>query len=435
MEQPTVFPSPQQVAWADCEIGVIIHQDLTTYLPDRYDIFAHFGDPPPVEVFAPTALDTDQWLAVAKSAGAKYAVLVAKHCTGFSLWPTDAHDYSVKNAPCSEDVVGAFIRSCQKYGLRPGIYCSLSYNLLYNVEHGAVRDGDPEKQKQYNEMCLRQLTELWTRYGRLFEIWFDGGVLPVEQGGPDVVGLLHRLQPDAVVFQGPPGTRSLLRWCGNERGIAAEDCTSLFRLQGRREEGITETGDFGDPEGDTSAPAESDTPNRDNARAYSTGWFWQPGEDDTVKPAEQLIDIYLSSVGRNSNLLLGMVIDNRGLCPDADTREFARFGAMVQATFGQPLAEAHPASPFTVEAPAGTAPGYAAIAEDIRQGERIRQYVLHGLDDAGQEIYTHAGRIIGHKRLLPLPDGVRRVTLEITQCHGEPQLRFLRLYPAAAHAC
>ena len=160
MEQPTVFPTPQQVAWADCEIGVIIHQDLTTYLPDRYDIFAHFGDPPPVEVFAPTALDTDQWLAVAKSAGAKYAVLVAKHCTGFSLWPTDAHDYSVKNAPCSEDVVGAFIRSCQKYGLRPGIYCSLSYNLLYNVEHGAVRDGNPEKQKQYLESIRKKSLEM-----------------------------------------------------------------------------------------------------------------------------------------------------------------------------------------------------------------------------------------------------------------------------------
>ena len=98
MEQKLVIPTPEQVEWSDCELGVIIHLDMCTFSAP-YNFREHFGDPIPAQEFAPDNLDTDQWLAAAKSMGAKYAVLVAKHCTGFSLWPTDVHDYSVKNSP------------------------------------------------------------------------------------------------------------------------------------------------------------------------------------------------------------------------------------------------------------------------------------------------------------------------------------------------
>ena len=46
------------------------------------------------------------------------------------------------------------------------------------------------------------LTELWGNYGKLMEIWFDGGVLDAAKGGPDMLPILNRFQPDAIVFQG-----------------------------------------------------------------------------------------------------------------------------------------------------------------------------------------------------------------------------------------
>ena len=142
----------------------------------------------------------------AKAAGATYAVLVAKHCSGFSLWPTKAHPYSVKNTPWRNgqgDIVKDFIASCKKYGLRPGIYASTTANGYLKVDNpGKVVSGDPEEQKKYNEIVKMQLTELWSEYGDLMEVWFDGGVLPPEKGGFDVLGSSKEIPARSHCFPG-----------------------------------------------------------------------------------------------------------------------------------------------------------------------------------------------------------------------------------------
>lgn len=92
-----VTPNARQQAWAEAEMGVLIHFDMPVYQPD-YN-FRNWGTHPNASIFNPTELNTDQWLETAHKLGAQYAVLVAKHCSGFSLWPTEAHDYSIKQSP------------------------------------------------------------------------------------------------------------------------------------------------------------------------------------------------------------------------------------------------------------------------------------------------------------------------------------------------
>ena len=425
MDVKDIRPNPEQVEWANCEIGVLIHYDLPVFQAP-YDCRQHFGDPIPASVFDPKRLDTDQWLAAAKSLGARYAILVAKHGTGFSLWPTQAHGYSVKNTPYKDgqgDIVGEFIDSCKKYGLRPGLYCSASFNQYFSVENpGLVLDGDPVKQKAYNDMVEQQLTELWTNYGDLFEIWFDGGVIPVSEGGPDVAGLLHRLQPNAVVFQGPVGTRSLLRWVGNERGVAPEDCSALYdtRVQ-------ADTGDVEREDGCAApliwCPAESDFPNRYAHRSYQGGWFWREGEEDTVLPADELFGCYLTSVGRNTNMLVGMVIDTEGRFPDTDAAVFAETGERIRRVFGAPIAvgKAGETELILPEDPAAP-PAYAVLREDITMGERVTGYTLRAYDREGNEIFSHNGKVISHKRILKIPAATARVKLDVTDGRDDPVL-------------
>jgi alpha-L-fucosidase len=420
------------MTWSDLEIGVIIHLDMQVFEPE-YQFREQWGYQPPAGAFAPIGLDTDQWIKSARAAGAKYAVLVAKHCSGFCLWPTDAHGYSVKNAPWKDgrgDIVGDFFASCRKYNVKPGLYYSSSCNAYLNVDNPGVvqaAEGAEEAQRAYNEIVIKQLTELWTRYGEVFEIWFDGGCLPVEQGGPDIAPLLHKLQPDALVFQGPVGTKSLLRWVGNERGIAPEDCFATVDFTPESFDGHDERIYGGNPDGLTWSPAESDIPNRYADRAFEGGWFWRAGEEHALIPAEVLFDVYLRSVGRNTNLLIGMVIDDRGLVPEADAAIFAEFGERVKQAFGSPVASisqgelsgAKDKYSYNLKMPAEVAPKYLVLAEDIAHGERVLGFTVNG---------NISGKCISHKRIIELPPGTDEITLKITEAKAEPMMKIIAVY-------
>lgn len=427
-----VLPTPAQAKWAEREIGVIIHLDLPVFSGEPgYDFRRHYGDPLPAALFNPDHLDVESWVLSARELGAKYAVLVAKHCTGFCLWPTKAHDYSVDSAPWKNgqgDIVREFVDACRKYDVLPGLYYSVSCNQYMNVDNpGLVRDHDPGRQRAYNEMALSQLTELWTNYGELFEIWFDGGCLPPEEGGPDVAGLLSRLQPNAVVFQGPKGMPSRLRWVGNERGVADENCSSITDENAELLDGTREVLARGDTLGDTWRPAESDLPGRDARRSSWGGWFWAPDEEDAVISGEALLDTYVKSVGRGTNMLVGMVIDAHGRFPEPDAQSFRRFAALKQAAFGERKAEFQSAGAHRYVASAEDA-RYIVLGEDIRQGERVLSWRLTGYDAENRAVMRREGTVIGHKRIVPVSGESVRFELEITAFKAAPVLTGLNLY-------
>ena len=56
----------------------------------------------------------------------------------------------------------------------------------------------------------------YARYGDWFEFWFDGGAHGPEQGGPDVLSVVERHQPEAVFYHNLQ--RADARWGGSESG-------------------------------------------------------------------------------------------------------------------------------------------------------------------------------------------------------------------------
>lgn len=398
-----VLPSTAHVNWAEKEIGALFHFDVVNYVPD-YD-WRKWGTHPSAAVFNPSRLDTDQWLQAAKAAGAKYAVLVAKHCSGFSLWPTEAHAYSVKAAPWKNgegDIVADFIASCKKYDIKPGIYASASANGFYHVDNpGTVQPGSPYSQEEYNKVVVKQLTELWTNYGDLFEIWFDGGVLPVKDGGPDLAPLLKKYQPNAVVFQGPADANNLIRWVGNEEGL------SPYPNWSRTDTVTSATGTIkiedlgGSPDGAIWCPGEADFPLR---TGWQGGWFWKK-EGQNLLSTEQLVKNYVTSVGRNSNMLIGIVVDTSGLVPQEDFERLKAFGDQVYQNFGTPLAEIKGRDKELRLAIKDHAAKYIVIQEDIAKGERIREYVVDAKVN-GEWVKMAEGTSVGYKRIQQLDNPV-----------------------------
>lgn len=79
---------------------------------------------------------------------------------------------------------------------------------------------------QYREIILAHLEELWSKYGHITEVWFDGGydesiTLPAKK-------LFEKYIPHAIVFQGV--SQNPIRWIGNEDGIADPNTWSTATL-------------------------------------------------------------------------------------------------------------------------------------------------------------------------------------------------------------
>ena len=131
---------------------------------------------------------------------------------------------------------------------------------------------------------------------------------------------------------------------------------------------------------------------------------------------------YFSSVGRNTNLLLGMVIDNRGLVPDPDRQRFTEFGERITEINSRCLATTN-GTQLELKLVQGAKVGMISLMEDIGQGERVRKFSVEAQwDGRWREIWR--GTNIGHKQLErfdhPQPTELR---LNILESVGTPLIR------------
>ena len=416
---PLPRPSRQQALWQDMDLGMFFHFDLPIYQPGWN--WRSWKDRPTPQMYNPSKLDTDQWMEAARAMGARYAVLVAKHCSGFLQWQSDLYPYGVKQSPWRNgkgDVVRDFVESCHKYGIKPGLYASVTANGYLEVDNPGLvnrgKGGDPAAQARYVKICEQMLTELWSRYGDLFEIWFDGGALPVEKGGPDLVPIYQKHQPHAIVFQGPAAS---IRWIGNERGVAKYPCWAT----------VPHREDYhgsGDPNGPFWLPGECDVPVRNHE------WFWTPDGAQKLYSVEQLMDMYYRSVGHNCNLLLNANPNPEGLIPEPDFQRYVEFGKEIRRRFDKPLAQTEGrGATVQLRLPEPTTIDHVVVMEDIRHGERVRAYRIEGQVGADTWRPLCEGQSIGHKRIQAFDSTeVGAVRLHVTDSAEEPLIRKLAVY-------
>ncbi len=441
-------PSEKQLAWHELEQYAFIHFTTNTFTGKEWG----YGDEDPA-IFNPSALDADQWVRVIKEAGLKAVILTCKHHDGFTLWPSQYTTHSLKASPYKNgkgDLVREVSEACKKYGLKFGIYLS-----PWDRNH-------PEYGKPaYVEYYRNQLKELFTNYGPVFEMWFDGA-----NGGdgyyggkrekrsingatyydwPRTLDLVRDLEPKIVFFSdaGPD-----IRWVGNERGVAGQtnwnSITKDTLYAGKS--GIENLLNTGSEFGKSWIPAEVDV-------SIRPGWFYHAEEDSKVKSPEKLFEIYLTSVGRGSNLLLNIPPDRRGLIHENDVAALKAWKKMLDDSFSRNLARAGKASAGTVRsgskrfrasnlndgntstywaAPDGKTSAelvvswsgkqticFVSLQEYIRLGQRVKSFTLEVRQGNGwKEVARET--TIGYKRILKLDpvetDAIRIKILDAKAC-------------------
>jgi len=187
---PPPVATPAQAAWAEAEMACFYHYNMATAAGTQgCDCNSA---PPDISIWDPSALDTDAWISAGAAMGCKRFVYVAKHGCGATMWPSNArilgerYPYSVAFARNTTDVVASFVASAKRIGAPFGFYYSVGSNAKTHTCSGAVgRGGLPGQlnvtQEEYNQLVIDQLTELWSSYGPLGEVWFDvrggGGAL------------------------------------------------------------------------------------------------------------------------------------------------------------------------------------------------------------------------------------------------------------------
>lgn len=179
-EAPKAEPTKQQKAWMDLGFGMFIHFGINTY----YDTEWSDGTLDPSKV-NPTKLNPDQWCETAKAAGMKYLILVTKHHDGFCNFITKHTKYGIANTPYKKDIVEATANACAKHGIKFGIYYS-----LWDRNH-PLHDKD---EMAYADFMMLQLEELFSKYGPITELWFDG-FWKKQKGGWKPEGM-----PDSKIF-------------------------------------------------------------------------------------------------------------------------------------------------------------------------------------------------------------------------------------------
>jgi alpha-L-fucosidase len=402
-------PTAAQAAWHDLELGMFIHFAPQTWQDSEDDSLAT-----PPAAMNPAALDTDQWVRVAESMGARYVVFVAKHQGGFCWWQTMTTEYGVRKTPWRNgqgDVLADLSASCRKRGLKLGVYLSPRDDTLGAGLGGRTRE--PARQAGYERIYREQLTEVLTRYGEMAEVWFDGNLLF------DVGDLLATHAPDAVHFQGPQAS---IRWVGNEDGLAPYPAWNTVRYPWPGVRWGDYTAAQGDPSGNRWLPIECD------ARIRSR-WFWRTDNAHTLKTVDALMDMYYRSVGHGAVLLLNQTPDRSGLIPEADAARAAEFGAEIARRVGRPVAETRGAGDtvtLTLDAPSPVE--HIATMEDIREGERVRSYVIEGRQ-GDRWIVLASGTAIGHKKIDRVAGHVvSAVRLRVLDRAAPPLIRSFAVY-------
>ncbi|MEQ1747674.1 MAG: alpha-L-fucosidase [Saprospiraceae bacterium] len=438
-------PTPAQLRWHDTEFYLFFH-----FGPNTFTNLEWGHGTEPEAIFNPNSLDCEQWCRVAKSAGACGVVITAKHHDGFCLFPSKYSTHTVRESPWKNgkgDVVAELAAACRKYGLKLGLYLS-----PWDRNH--PKYGTPE----YNDVYVATLTELLTRYGELFEIWWDGANGEGPNGKNQVYDFRRyektaaALQPNAVIFSDVgPGCR----WAGNERGLIESDinwCLLDTAGFGRGATGPpTDTLNRGNENGKHWIPAECDV-------SIRPGWFYHPEEDEKVKTPEQLFSIYLNSVGRGANLILNVPPNRRGLISTNDSVSLTHFGEKLRAAFAHNLAfgkkvayssgaseqkfsrklcDAKRKSSVTLGGTGShctldlgkmTTFNCVLLREHIAEGQQIKQFKVEIWENnLWREVAT--GGTIGPRRILALPTlSAQLVRVTILSAKGPCALTELEVY-------
>jgi alpha-L-fucosidase len=272
-----------RMAWfREARFGMFIHWGIMS-IPGR-ECWVMYNERIPVDeyeklvaLYNPTNFSAREIVGLAKEAGQKYVVFVAKHHDGFCMWNSPSTDYDIMATPFHRDIVRELADECQRQGLRFGLY----YSIL-DWHHPYARW---QHWPKYVTYMKAQLRELLTGYGPIAVLWFDGEWAEewTDALGRDLYAYVRSLQPNIII--------------NNRIGKGRVDMAG-YTARGHF------AADFDTPE-QTIPSAGFPGTDWETCMTINHSWSWTKN-DLEHKPASELLQMLADIASKNGNFLLNI---------------------------------------------------------------------------------------------------------------------------------
>jgi alpha-L-fucosidase len=245
-----------------------------------------------------------------------------------------------------------------------------------------------------------------------------------------------------------------IRWVGNESGMGSLTNWCLLNR-----DQMYPGGDFakilgeGHEDGSYWVPAEVDV-------SIRPGWFYHQTQDSLVRTPENLMELYYSSVGRNSNLLLNVPPDRRGLLNEKDVASLLAFRELREKEFAVEVAkgkkvtasefrgkgfhslninDGNPetywatdddklSADFVIDLGAPTEVNRILLQEYVKLGQRVQEFTVEALVDGNWQKVAD-GTTIGYKIIRKFPVvNATKIRVNILKAKACPVISNAELY-------
>lgn len=347
--------SNEQVDWfLNDKFGMFIHWGVYSAMPEGSEWVRH-QEGWSTEYYMGRARDEEkgftaakynpkEWAALAKKAGMKYTVLTARHHDGYALFESK-HPFSwTSHKDLGKDLIKDYANAVRKAGLKVGLYYSPVnwrytgfYNpfgsnaMLQNVwGYSKAAKWHKQDATMMKEEVYEQVTRLFTKYGKLNYIFWDGASLGQIKNKP-----LSDSFWDASKYQNPHNI-----WPVSEKYITREDSTGKalgvlgmarkFQPDMLLNERFGWVGDVHIEEGGSYSSGKiSNTVLAEKCVSLQRGgWGYKPNAK--VYSFEEVAMFLSNCVVRNTNLLLNVAPDREGVIPQNQQAVLLKMGAWLQ---------------------------------------------------------------------------------------------------------
>lgn len=191
----------EKIAWMlDDKLGMFVHWGLYAgpakgewYMensgvqPEEYRKLAYpeSGE----QYFDAKDFDATQWTDLAKKMGARYMCLTTQHHDGYALFESQYMNAFTSKQTHNRDFVKEYVDACRQAGMKVGLYKTLinwRFPGYYDVtgtdckpnKFGYITDAShKENARLMKEELYCQTKELMTKYGKIDQLFWDGGWL------------------------------------------------------------------------------------------------------------------------------------------------------------------------------------------------------------------------------------------------------------------